>query len=162
MKIGLLSDTHGFVDEKIYSFFNNCDELWHAGDIGSLDVYDKLTHFKPTKAVFGNIDNHEIRTIIPKNQRFETEGMDVWITHIGGYPGRYEASVKTEFLKNSPDIFVCGHSHILKIMYDKKYDFLMMNPGAIGNSGFHKIKTALRFEIKNKDLKNLEILEIER
>jgi len=161
-KIGLLSDTHGFIDDKIINFFKDCDQIWHAGDIGNLETVDKLKKIKPLTAVFGNIDGYEIRNEYPEKKRFFCENVDVLITHIGGYPGKYTYEVKQEFLKKPPTLFICGHSHILKIIYDKKYDCLHINPGAAGNSGFHKIKTAIRFVIDKSDIKELEILEIER
>lgn len=161
-KIGLISDTHGFVDEKVINFFKDCNQIWHAGDIGNLEVIDKLKKIKPLIAVYGNIDGTGIRQEYPEFQRFICENIDILMTHIGGYPGHYTAEVKNEFLKKTPDLFISGHSHILKIIYDKKYDCLHINPGAAGNSGFHKIKTAIIFTIDNKDIKDLKILEIER
>lgn len=161
-KIGLLSDTHGFVPERVFRFFADVDEIWHAGDIGNLETADKLAAFKPLKAVYGNIDGQEIRTVYPQHQRFVCEQMDVWMTHIGGYPGHYERYVKPEIYTNSPDIFISGHSHILKVMYDKKLDFLHINPGAAGVYGFHKVCTALRFVIDAATIRDLEIWEIPR
>lgn len=161
-KIGLLSDTHGFISERLFLFFENVDEIWHAGDIGNIETADKLLAFKPLKAVYGNIDGQDVRSVYPQHQRFMCEGVNVWITHIGGYPGRYERSVKPDIFTNSPDIFISGHSHILKVIYDKKLDFLHMNPGAAGYKGFHKVCTALRFEIDGKNIKNLEIWEMPR
>ncbi len=161
-KIGVISDTHGFLSKKVLDFFANCDEIWHAGDIGDIKIADKLASLKPLKAVYGNIDGTEVRAVYKKNNRFKCENLDVWITHIGGYPGRYDYSIRAEIYKNPPDIFVCGHSHILKVINDKKIDCLHINPGAAGNSGMHKVKTAIRFDIDKKDIKNMEILEIER
>ncbi len=160
IKIGLLSDTHGFLDEKVFQYFEKCDEIWHAGDIGSIDVLEKLEAFKPTKAVYGNIDGQDIRKMCPKNQRFLCEDVDVWITHIGGYPGHYSPFVKEEIQNNPPDIFICGHSHILKIMPDKKLNLLHMNPGACGIHGFHKVKTLIRFAIDGKKILNVEVIEL--
>lgn len=161
-RIGLLSDTHGFINERIFSFFANVDEIWHAGDFGNIKTADKLATFKPLKAVYGNIDGHEVRATHPLHQRFKCEDVDVWITHIGGYPGRYERYVKPDIFTNSPNLFISGHSHILKVIYDKKLDFLHMNPGAAGNSGFHKVCTALRFVIDGAIIRDLEIWEMQR
>ncbi len=161
-RIGLLSDTHGFIDEKILEFFETCDEIWHAGDIGDMATINKLASVKPVKAVYGNIDGAEIRLNYKKHLRFKCEDLDVWITHIGGYPNHYEKEIKNEFSVNPPKLFICGHSHILKIMYDKKYDFLFINPGAAGISGFQKIRTAVRFSIDKTEPKQMEILEMDR
>lgn len=162
MKIGLLSDTHSVLHPKVFEHFKNCDEIWHAGDIGTVEVIDKLAAFKPLKAVYGNIDNHKIRAICPKDLRFECEGVKVWITHIGGYPYRYTKNIREELDKNSPDLFICGHSHILKVMYDKNREILHMNPGAAGNYGIHKVITMLRFDIEQGEVKNLEVIEFNR
>ncbi len=159
-KIGLLSDTHSFLDETLFTHFKDCDEIWHAGDIGDLKVADKLEGFKPFKAVFGNIDGAKARVRYPENLRFEKEGLDVWITHIGGYPGRYNIRVRDEIKSNPPDLFICGHSHILKAMPDKKLNLIHLNPGACGNEGFHKVRTAMRFEIQNGKLGKLEVIEL--
>ena len=161
-RIGLLSDTHGFIDDKIFEFFSPCDEIWHAGDIGSLDVIGKLSQIKPVKAVHGNIDGADIRLIYKKHLRFHCEEMKIWITHIGGSPGHYEKAIKEELVLNPPDLFICGHSHILKIIFDKKFNFLFINPGAAGISGFHKVRTAVRFVIDKSEPKQMEILEINR
>ena len=162
MRIGLLSDTHGFINPRLFSFFEKVDEIWHAGDIGTLETADELAAFKPLKAVYGNIDGHEIRTVYPLNQRFMCEEIDVWITHIGGYPSRYERGVKPDIYTNPPNLFICGHSHILKVIYDKKLNFLHINPGAAGNKGFHVVCTAMRFVIDGKDIRDLEIWEMKR
>jgi len=161
-KIGVISDTHGFLSPKVLDFFKNCDEIWHAGDIGSIKIFDDLENLKPLRAVYGNIDGTEIRTVCPKHNRFKCEDLNVWITHIGGYPGKYDYTIRAEIYKNPPNIFVCGHSHILKVINDPKINCLHINPGAAGNSGFHKVKTAIRFEIDKKDIKNMEILEMKR
>ncbi len=160
--IGLLSDTHGYIHPRLLSFFEKVDEIWHAGDIGNIETADTLTEFKPLKAVYGNIDGHEIRAVHPLHQRFMCEGINVWITHIGGYPGRYERCVKPGIYDNPPNLFICGHSHILKVIYDKKLDFLHINPGAAGNKGFHRVCTAVRFKIDGKDIRELEIWEMKR
>jgi putative phosphoesterase len=161
-RIGLLSDTHGFLHPRIFPFFEKVDEIWHAGDFGDLETSDKLAEFKPLKAVYGNIDGNELRIVHPLHQRFMCEGIDVWITHIGGYPGRYERAVKPDIFTNPPDLFICGHSHILKVIYDKKLNFLHINPGAAGNKGFHRVCTAMRFVIDGKDIRDLEIWEMKR
>ncbi|MGB0886087.1 MAG: metallophosphoesterase family protein [Chitinophagales bacterium] len=162
-RIGLLSDTHSFLDKDILNkYFKNVDEIWHAGDIGNLeDVTDIIKNTKPLRAVFGNIDNHVARAEFPLDNRFECEGFDVWITHIGGYPGRYNMRVRELLKQNSPDIFICGHSHILKVMRDKKHNnMLTINPGAAGVHGFHKMRTAMRFTLNNKKIENLEVIEL--
>ena len=159
-KILLLSDTHGHMDDRILHYANEADEIWHAGDIGTLEVTDKLEAIKPLKAVYGNIDNAEIRKEFPLNNRFMCEDVDVWITHIGGYPGRYSPAIKEDIRKNPPKIFISGHSHILKVMNDKNLNLLHMNPGAAGKQGFHKKRTMLRFKISGKDISDLEVIEL--
>lgn len=159
-KILLLSDTHGFIDAQIIKFVNQADEVWHAGDIGSLAVVDELQKYKPLRAVFGNIDGKEIRATYPLNQRFEIENTKVWITHIGGYPPNYNQRIKKELLLDTPKLFICGHSHILKVQYDQKLNVLHLNPGAAGKIGFHQIRTMLRFELEKGEIKNLEIIEL--
>lgn len=161
-KIGLLSDTHGYWDDRLSTFFEKCDEIWHAGDIGSIEVADTISKFKSFKAVHGNIDDHKLRVVYPKIQRFICDGVDVFITHIGGTPSRYEHEIVPIIDANPPKLFICGHSHILKVMFDKKRNFLYMNPGAAGISGFHKFRTALRFSIDSSNIKDLEVLEIPR
>lgn len=160
-RILLLSDTHSHIDERILHYVAEADEIWHAGDIGDLKVTDKIKELKPLRAVYGNIDDHQIRKEFPLNQRFLCEGVDVWITHIGGYPGRYSPAIKEEIQKNPPKLFICGHSHILKVMPDKKLDLLHMNPGAAGKYGFHKKRTMLRFTIKGENIKDLVVIELE-
>lgn len=159
-RIGLLSDTHGLLDERIFEHFSNCDEIWHAGDIGSPAVLEKLMEFKPTRAVWGNIDGHDLRAILPQHNRFELEGVSVWITHIGGYPGKYDAAVKPEIFLQPPKLFVCGHSHILKVRYDRQLGLLHINPGAAGKYGFHLVQTIIRFELNNGSVDNLEVIEL--
>lgn len=161
-KIGLLSDTHGHWDENLAKFFNDCDEIWHAGDIGGIETADTISSFKPFKAVYGNIDDHKLRNTYPLIQRFLCEGVDVLITHIGGTPSRYEQSIVPILDTNPPKLFVCGHSHILKVIYDNKRNFLYMNPGAAGISGFHKFRTAIRFTIDGPNIQNLEVWEMDR
>ncbi len=159
MKILLLSDTHSHIDEKILKYVNQADEVWHAGDIGDLKVTDAIEALKPLRAVYGNIDNYQIRNQFPENQRFVVEGVDVWITHIGGYPKRYSPKVKQKIYHHPPKLFISGHSHILKVMNDKDLDLLHMNPGAIGIHGFHQKRTMLRFEINQAKIENLEVID---
>ncbi len=161
-KILLLSDTHGYMDDALLRHVKWADEVWHAGDIGDLSVTDAIKEFKPLKAVYGNIDDAKARMEFPLDQRFLCEEINVWMTHIGGYPGRYEPRVKAEIAQNPPDLFICGHSHILKVMRDPKLGLIHMNPGAAGIYGFHKVRTLLRFEVVDKDLKNLEVIEFKR
>lgn len=158
--IGLLSDTHGFFDPRLKEFFTNCNEIWHAGDIGNIETADEIAAFKPLRAVYGNIDGHEIRIVYPEHQRFHYEGMDVWITHIGGYPGNYDQRVRQNIRTNTPELFITGHSHICKVMPDKKLGLLHINPGAAGKSGFHQIRTAVRFIIVEGKIKDLEVIEL--
>lgn len=160
--IGLLSDTHGHLDDKFYEFFAPCDMIWHAGDIGSLALADRIATFKPLTAVYGNMDDQKTRLVYPLEQRFEVEGADVYMTHIGGYPGNYSPAARAVLNNHPPKIFVCGHSHILRIIYDKKYGCLAMNPGAAGMSGFHDKRTAVRFKIDNGEVSDLEIMELPR
>jgi len=161
-RIGLLSDTHSYLPDGIFDFFTSCDEIWHAGDWGNLDIYTKLSAYKPVRGVWGNIDGQEIRALFPKISRFKVEEVDVMLTHIGGYPNKYDTSIKHEVILNPPRLFICGHSHILKVMYDKKLNMLHINPGAAGKYGFHTISTAVRFEINKDRIENLEVLEIEK
>lgn len=159
-KILLLSDTHSYIDEKILKYAGQADEVWHAGDIGDLNVTDELQKIRPLRAVYGNIDNDKARMEFPLNNRFMCEAVDVWITHIGGYPGKYNQAVRAEINANPPKLFICGHSHILKVQFDKKLNLLHMNPGAAGISGFHKVRTMLRFEIDGEKIGNLEVIEM--
>ena len=161
-KILLLSDTHSHIDDTILKYVKQADEVWHAGDIGDLLVTDTIKKLKPLRAVYGNIDDAKARLEFPLNNRFFCEGVDVLITHIGGYPGKYNVSIKTEITKNPPKLFICGHSHILKVIFDKKLNLLHMNPGAAGKSGFHQVRTMLRFVIDGVKIKDLEIIEIEK
>ncbi len=158
-RIVLISDTHSFLDPVIFKHLKDCDEIWHAGDIGNIKIIEKLKSFNLLRAVYGNIDSIDVRNECLLNQRFMCEKVDVWITHIGGYPGKYASSIKEKIHKNPPNLFISGHSHILKVQYDKKLSLLHMNPGAAGNHGFHQIKTLLRFDIDGKEIKNLEIIE---
>ena len=159
-KILLLSDTHSHIDDDILKYVNLADEIWHAGDIGDLLVTDTLKKHKPLRAVFGNIDDAKSRLDFPLHNRFMCEGVDVWITHIGGYPGKYNPNIREELQKNPPKLFICGHSHILKVQFDKKLNLLHMNPGACGISGFHTVRTMLRFVIDHDKIKDLEIIEL--
>lgn len=160
-RIGLLSDTHGHLDERILHHFETCDEIWHAGDIGSIEVLQQLEAFKPVRAVYGNIDDIRVRTAVPEIQRFFCENVDVMIKHIGGYPGRYDRSVWNEIHANPPKLFISGHSHILKVMPDKRLNLLHINPGAAGKSGLHKVRTLVRFIIDGPEIKELEVIELE-
>ncbi|PIE48479.1 MAG: YfcE family phosphodiesterase [Flavobacteriales bacterium] len=162
LKVLLLSDTHGCIDEVILKHINWADEVWHAGDIGDVKVTDTIKKLKPLVAVYGNIDGAELRAEFPLDTRFKREGQRIWMTHIGGYPGRYEQRVRQILQHNPPDIFIAGHSHILKVIYDNKYNLLHLNPGAAGNHGFHKVRTMLRFVLDKGKIKDLEIVEVER
>lgn len=161
-RIGLISDTHGFFPERLYHFFDSVDEIWHAGDIGSPELSDELGRFKPLRAVYGNIDGSVIRSCWPQHQRFVCEETSVWMTHIGGYPGNYDRNVKPGIFQNPPKLFISGHSHILKVIFDNKLGLLHLNPGAAGISGFHKVQTALRFIIDGQDIREMEIWQMER
>jgi len=159
-RIGLLSDTHATWDDRYLEYFSNCDEIWHVGDIGSTEVADRLADFRPLRAVYGNVDGYEIRQMFPEIQRFEVEGAKVLMKHIGGYPGKYDPSVRQALLDYRPQLFVSGHSHILKVQYDKKLQLLHINPGAAGTFGFHKVRTLVRFEINEVTFQNLEVIEL--
>ncbi|MDX5428194.1 MAG: metallophosphatase family protein [Bacteroidota bacterium] len=159
-KILLLSDTHGHLDERILSLCETVDEVWHAGDIGDLSVTDRIQKVRPLRAVFGNIDGAEARREFPRDQQFDIEGLKVFMTHIGGYPGRYAPGIRERLSKDPPGLFICGHSHILKVMPDKVLKLLHMNPGAAGRSGFHKIRTMLRFKVSEGRVNDLEVIEL--
>ncbi len=159
-RIGLLSDTHGHLDDRILHHLQGMDEIWHAGDIGNLRVTDDLRKIAPLRAVYGNIDGTKIRAEFPLHQRFTIEGMKVWITHIGGKPGRYDMKVRQQLYIDRPDIFICGHSHICKVMKDPQIDAVYMNPGAAGINGFHHVRTMLRFRIEEGKVKELEVIEL--
>lgn len=161
-KIGLLSDTHGYLEDSMLDCFKDCDEIWHAGDIGNSSVADRLEAFKPFRAVFGNIDDAAMRLRFPLDLRFDCEGLDVFITHIGGYPGKYNQRVRDLLLKDPPGLFVCGHSHILKVMPDKQLGLLHINPGACGEEGFHKMKTVVRFAVDRGTISQVEVIELGR
>lgn len=162
LKIGVLSDTHGWLNPKVLEFFKECDEIWHAGDIGSIDLADELANFKPLRAVYGNTDDWEVRREYPMIQIFNAEDLKVIMTHIGGYPSHYEPEIKGLIVKERPNIFISGHSHILKIMQDKKYNLLHINPGAAGRNGFHKTITMVRFQIDGKRIEKMEVFEQDR
>ena len=160
-RIGLLSDTHSFLDPSLLDHFSECDEIWHAGDIGNVEVAHRLEKLPSQfRAVYGNIDDKSVTAIYPRDLRFTCEGLDVLITHIGGYPGRYNRRIKEIMQTHAPQLFICGHSHILKVIYDKKFECLHMNPGACGHHGFHKVRTALRFSVEKGTVKNAEIIEL--
>jgi len=158
-KILLLSDTHSYIDDAILKHVKQADEVWHAGDIGDLEVTDKIKALKPLRGVYGNIDDAKARLEFPENNRFMCEDIDVWITHIGGYPPKYNMRTRDMIKENPPRIFICGHSHILKVMPDKRHNLIHMNPGAVGKHGFHNVRTMLRFTINGSKIENLEVIE---
>jgi putative phosphoesterase len=161
MRIGLISDTHSYLDPKIYKYFDTCDEIWHGGDIGDHAVADQLEKLKPVRAVYGNIDDKDMQMRYPEDNWFTCEGLTIWITHIGGAPPSYNPRIKKILQQRVPDIFICGHSHILRVKKDANYkNMIYLNPGAAGNQGFHHTKTIMRFEILNKELKNMEVIEL--
>jgi hypothetical protein len=159
-RIGLLSDTHSYLDEAVFKHFDKCDEIWHGGDFGSAEVAERLRNFKPLKGVYGNIDGKEIRSDFPEVENFLCEQVKVLMVHIGGYPGKYSPLAKAEMLAYKPAIFIAGHSHILKIMYDDKFKCLHINPGAAGNHGWHKVRTLVRFTIDEANIKDCEVIEL--
>ncbi len=158
----MLSDTHGFIHPRVFDFFSQCDEVWHAGDIGSVEAAQKLIEFKPLRAVYGNIDDHHLRAMFSERLVFSVENVKIFMTHIGGYPGNYAHGIKQDLLHNRPKLFVCGHSHILKVMPDPRLNLLHINPGAAGMHGFHQKITLLRFHIDDEKIQEMEILEIDR
>ncbi|MGZ3751373.1 MAG: metallophosphoesterase family protein [Mucilaginibacter sp.] len=162
VRIGLLSDTHGYLDDAVFKHFENCDEIWHAGVFGTIELADKLAAFKPLRGVYGNIDGKELRLDYQEHLRFKCEEVDVWMTHIGGYPGKYNPSIRQEIYTNPPKLFICGHSHILKVIYDKKINSLHLNPGAAGKQGWHKLRTMLRFCISEEKIHTLEAIELQK
>lgn len=159
-RIGLLSDTHNYWDEKYEKYFAECDEIWHAGDIGSLALAQRFKAFKPFRAVYGNIDDFKTRTVYPEIQRFTLDGVDTFMIHIGGYPGKYEPKVRQIMRTNPPKLFISGHSHILKVLYDKTFNCLHINPGAAGKYGFHKVRTLVRFTLDNGNISDLDVIEL--
>ncbi len=160
MKIGLISDTHNYLDDAVFKYFDACDEVWHAGDFGELAIAEKLKYFKPLRAVYGNIDGPEIRYNFPEELVFNCEDITVFMKHIGGYPGRYAPGVKQKIITTKAGLFISGHSHILKVMNDDKLKCLHMNPGAAGNQGWHQTRTLIRFAIEGKNIKNCEVIEL--
>ncbi len=159
-KIGLLSDTHSYLDDSVFRYFETCDEIWHAGDFGNIELVNQLKSFKPLKGVYGNIDGKDVRQVCAEHLRFNCEDVDVWMTHIGGYPGRYTSQVKPEIHINPPKLFICGHSHILKVQYDPKLALLHLNPGAAGKQGWHKVRTLMRLSIDCAEIFDLEVIEL--
>lgn len=159
-KIGLLSDTHNYLDQAVFKYFETCDEIWHAGDFGSIEIVDTLTAFKPFRGVYGNIDGKDVRLACPEHLRFTCDAVEVWMTHIGGYPGKYARQVKEEIVTNPPKLFICGHSHILKVQYDPKLNLLHLNPGAAGKQGWQTVRTLMRFDINGAKIENLEVIEL--
>ncbi|MCX6239015.1 MAG: metallophosphoesterase family protein [Bacteroidia bacterium] len=159
-RIGLLSDTHGYLDDRILAYLGECDEIWHAGDIGNAETAQKLSTLKPFKAVSGNIDGNDLRQEYPVRLRFVCEEVDVLMVHIGGYPGHYSKDIRKEINSLSPKLFISGHSHLLKVIYDKKFQLLHINPGAAGIQGFHQFRTIIRFSIDKSEIKDLEVIEL--
>lgn len=161
-RIGLLSDTHGYWDEGYLKYFEPCDQIWHAGDIGSMEIVERLEAFRPLKAVYGNIDGQDMRRLFPETARFTVDGADVLMKHIGGYPGKYDASIRSTLFANPPQLFISGHSHILKVKYDKSLNLLHINPGAAGIYGFHTVRTLVRFSIDKGRFSDLEVIELNK
>ncbi|MBC7936946.1 MAG: metallophosphoesterase family protein [Rhizobacter sp.] len=159
-RIGLISDTHSYLDDAVFAHFKDCDEIWHGGDFGSLEVIKKLAAFKPLKGVYGNIDDNHIQQLYPEDLFFTCEDVNVFMRHIGGYPGRYAPGVKHKIIQHKSGLFISGHSHILKVMYDDKLNCLHMNPGAAGNQGWHKMRTLIRFSIEGKNMRDCEVIEL--
>ena len=159
-RIGLISDTHNYLDDAVFQHFEQCDEIWHGGDFGTLDIANRLKAFRPLKGVYGNIDGRDVRSEYPLKMEWMCEGVKVFMLHIGGYPGRYAPGVKQELIASGAKLFICGHSHILKVIYDDKIGCLHMNPGAAGKQGWHQVRTLLRFAIDGADIKNLEVIEL--
>lgn len=161
-QIGLIADTHGFLDEQVFKFFSSCDEIWHAGDFGTIELAQQLAGFKPLKGVYGNIDGQDLRALYPENLYFSCEEVKVFMTHIGGYPPKYNSRSKPLLEKSGARLFISGHSHILKVIYDEKLDCLHMNPGAAGKQGWQKVRTIIRFVIDGTDIRNCEVIELGR
>jgi uncharacterized protein len=160
VRIGLLSDTHGFLDEAVFSYFADCDEVWHAGDFGSIQVLRSLRDFKPLRAVFGNVDGADVRLEAPRDLQWDCDGLQVYMTHIGGYPGNYDARARKELAARKPGLFLCGHSHILRVARDPGLGLLHMNPGACGHHGWHSMRTMLRFSVADATVSNVEAIEL--
>jgi len=159
-RIALLSDTHNYLDPGLFKYLDSCDQIWHAGDIGTVGICHALQKIKPVTAVYGNIDGSDVRKEYPEEQHFTCEGVSVYMVHIGGYPGHYPAALKKKLELLKPALFICGHSHILRVMYDKQLNFLHINPGACGIHGFHQVKTLIRFSLQNSEIKDLEVIEL--
>lgn len=159
-RIGLLSDTHSYLDDHILKHFDNCDEIWHAGDFGNMEVADRLAALKPLKGVYGNIDGRAVRQTFPEHLRFNCEDVEVWMTHIGGYPGKYNPAIRNEIYTKPPRLFICGHSHILKVMFDSKINCLCINPGAAGKHGWQKVRTLIKFCVSDEKIHTLEAVEL--
>lgn len=159
-RIGLISDTHNFLDEAVFKHFDKCDEIWHGGDFGTVGIANQLQEFKPLKGVYGNIDGHDVRSIYPLKKVWNCEEITVYMTHIGGYPNRYAPGIKQDLVANNAKLFISGHSHILKVIYDEKIACLHMNPGAAGKQGWHKVRTLLRFTIDGADIRDCEVIEL--
>ena len=160
LRIGLLSDTHHFLDDNVFRHFESCDEIWHAGDFGTVEVAARLAAFKPLRGVYGNIDGQDVRSQYPEQLRWQSEGVNVFMTHIGGYPPRYNPVVKKQLTDHPAQLFICGHSHILKIIYDEKLQCLHMNPGAAGRQGWHNVRTLIRFVIDGNNMKDCKVIEL--
>jgi len=160
IRIGLISDTHSFLDDAVFNHFETCNEIWHAGDFGTMQLADQLASFKPLKGVYGNIDDNEIRNRFPEQLVFTCEGVKIMMRHIGGSPPKYNPETRKELLIHQPQLFISGHSHILKVMYDEKINCLHMNPGAAGKQGWHKVRTLIRFVIDGKEMKDCEVIEL--
>jgi len=160
LRIGLISDTHHFLDDNVFKHFEKCDEIWHAGDFGTIEVANKLAAFKPLRGVYGNIDGQDVRTVYPEKLRWQSEGINVFMTHIGGYPPKYNPTVKKILQADPPQLFICGHSHILKVIYDDKLSCLHINPGAAGRQGWHTVRTLVRLTIDGNNMKDCEVIEL--
>ncbi|HTB99386.1 MAG TPA: metallophosphoesterase family protein [Ferruginibacter sp.] len=160
-KIGLISDTHNYLDDAVFEHFKNCDEIWHAGDFGTIEIANKLATFKPLKGVYGNIDGYDVRNIYPEKLQWKCEGIEVFMKHIGGYPPNYNPETKKELLMAHPQLFISGHSHILKVMFDEKIQCLHINPGAAGKQGWQKVRTLIRFTIDKNEIKDCEVIELD-
>jgi putative phosphoesterase len=161
IRIGLLSDTHSYLDPKIFKYFEHVDEIWHAGDIGSIDILDELNQFKKCRFVFGNIDGHVIRSAVRETALFQVEQHKVMMTHIAGKFGTYNSNIRDIIQTEHPGVLVCGHSHLLKVAFDQKYNLLYLNPGACGKNGFHLVRTIVRFVIDESEIKNMEVIELQ-
>jgi uncharacterized protein len=159
-RIGLISDTHHYLDPAVFRHFSSCDEIWHAGDFGNAGIASALAAVKPLKGVYGNIDGKDIRNEFPEKLTWQCEDVRIFMTHIGGHPPKYNPNVKKELLELKPNLFICGHSHILRIIFDDKISCLYMNPGAAGNQGWHKLRTLVRFSIDGRDIRNCEVIEL--